>query len=61
MYIDKLILILYHNPQCSLGGSIMNNRTRELNSLVNSEAIIASFIGLFIIARPVVRRSMQRL
>ena len=39
----------------------MNNRTRVLNSFISSEAIPASLIGLFVITRPVVRRSMLRL
>jgi len=39
----------------------MNNRNRIISSLISSEAISASFIGLFIIMRPIVHRSMLRL
>jgi len=39
----------------------MNDRKHVLNSIISSEAILASFVGLFIIVRPVVQRSMLRL
>ena len=46
----------------NLGGYQMNNSARVYNSLMNSEAIIASFIGLSIIIRsPVVCGSALRL
>jgi len=39
----------------------MNNRNRNLNSLFSSEALLASFLVLSLLMRPVVHRSMLRL
>jgi len=39
----------------------MNSRSRILNSLINNEAFLASFIGLFFITPPVVRGKALRL
>ena len=39
----------------------MNNRSRVLNSLIHSEAVLASLLSMLIIMRPVVHRSMLRL
>ena len=44
-----------------LGGSIMNDRNRIVSILLNSEAFLASLLGVFIIELPVVRCGALRL
>ena len=59
--LDKCHTHAYNDSHRSLGGSSMSNRNRNLNSLLISEALLASFLGLFLLKRPVVHRSMLRL
>ena len=54
-------LIIYIVAEHRFGGSRMNDRRREIISLIVSEAIDASLIGLIIISQPVVKGNALRL
>jgi hypothetical protein len=47
--------------ESTLGGFPMNDRTCKMNNLLNNEALLASFLGLFILTKPVVKGDALRL